>query len=98
MQRMSELMKICNKFMLRRTSTVLKELLPTKVEQVSPCIMVCIQHVPVQCCMLLLGKFPARVSRFAFSVIWLQQHQAPSTTFELRPAYVVGQAYRQIAV
>jgi hypothetical protein len=35
MQRMNELMKLCNKFMLRRTSTVLKELLPTKVEQVS---------------------------------------------------------------
>jgi hypothetical protein len=34
MQRMNELMKLCNKFMLRRTSTVLKELLPTKVEQV----------------------------------------------------------------
>jgi SNF2 family DNA or RNA helicase len=34
MQRMNELMQLCNKFMLRRTSTVLKELLPTKVEQV----------------------------------------------------------------
>jgi SNF2 family DNA or RNA helicase len=34
MQRMNELMKLCNKFLLRRTSTVLKELLPTKVEQV----------------------------------------------------------------
>lgn len=27
-------MKLCNKFMLRRTSTVLKALLPAKVEQV----------------------------------------------------------------
>lgn len=34
MQRTNELMKICNKFMLRRTSTVLKALLPAKVEQV----------------------------------------------------------------
>jgi SNF2 family DNA or RNA helicase len=34
--RMNDLMKLCNKFMLRRTSTVLKELLPTKVEQVGP--------------------------------------------------------------
>lgn len=34
MNRMGELMKLCNKFMLRRTSTVLKELLPAKVEQV----------------------------------------------------------------
>lgn len=34
MERMNTLMKICNRFLLRRTSTVLKELLPTKVEQV----------------------------------------------------------------
>lgn len=33
---MNGLMKLCNRFMLRRTSTVLKELLPTKVEQVGP--------------------------------------------------------------
>lgn len=31
---MNELMELCNKFMLRRTSTVLKKLLPAKVEQV----------------------------------------------------------------
>jgi hypothetical protein len=31
---MEQLMKLCNKFMLRRTSTVLKSLLPAKVEQV----------------------------------------------------------------
>lgn len=42
MQRMNELMKLCNKFMLRRTSTVLKELLPTKVEQVRTHITMCV--------------------------------------------------------
>jgi SNF2 family DNA or RNA helicase len=31
---MNELMELCNRFMLRRTSTVLKKLLPAKVEQV----------------------------------------------------------------
>lgn len=31
---MNDLMELCNKFMLRRTSTVLKKLLPAKVEQV----------------------------------------------------------------
>lgn len=31
---MNELMELCNKFLLRRTSTVLKKLLPAKVEQV----------------------------------------------------------------
>ncbi|KAF6257532.1 P-loop containing nucleoside triphosphate hydrolase protein [Scenedesmus sp. NREL 46B-D3] len=34
LERMEQLMKLCNKFMLRRTSTVLKALLPAKVEQV----------------------------------------------------------------
>jgi hypothetical protein len=34
LERMEQLMKLCNKFMLRRTSTVLKSLLPAKVEQV----------------------------------------------------------------
>jgi SNF2 family DNA or RNA helicase len=34
---MNELMELCNKFMLRRTSTVLKALLPAKVEQVVFC-------------------------------------------------------------
>ncbi|WIA39238.1 hypothetical protein OEZ86_005361 [Tetradesmus obliquus] len=33
LERMEQLMKLCNKFMLRRTSTVLKALLPAKVEQ-----------------------------------------------------------------
>jgi hypothetical protein len=37
MQRMNELMALCNRFMLRRTSTVLKSLLPAKVEQVVFC-------------------------------------------------------------
>jgi hypothetical protein len=36
LERMEQLMKLCNKFMLRRTSTVLKALLPAKVEQVGP--------------------------------------------------------------
>ena len=31
---MAALMELCQKFMLRRTSTVLKKLLPAKVEQV----------------------------------------------------------------
>jgi len=31
---MDALMELCNKFMMRRTSTVLKALLPAKVEQV----------------------------------------------------------------
>jgi hypothetical protein len=31
---MNQLMEICNRFMLRRTSAVLKKLLPAKVEQV----------------------------------------------------------------
>jgi hypothetical protein len=39
MLRMNALMKICNKFMLRRTSTVLKSLLPAKVEQVCTCVV-----------------------------------------------------------
>eukprot|EP00879_Flechtneria_rotunda_P025172 GHRR01026734.1.p1 GENE.GHRR01026734.1~~GHRR01026734.1.p1 ORF type:complete len:417 (+),score=178.67 GHRR01026734.1:420-1670(+) len=37
LERMSQLMRLCNKFMLRRTSTVLKALLPAKVEQVVFC-------------------------------------------------------------
>lgn len=34
MERSNRLMALCNKFMIRRTSTVLKKLLPNKVEQV----------------------------------------------------------------
>lgn len=48
LERMSELMKLCNKFMLRRTSTVLKSLLPAKVEQVgngSGCAAMPWQHI-----------------------------------------------------
>eukprot|EP00775_Hariotina_reticulata_P005925 gene5925-6165_t len=37
LERMSQLMGLCNRFMLRRTSSVLKQLLPTKVEQVVFC-------------------------------------------------------------
>ncbi|KAF8064561.1 rhp54 [Scenedesmus sp. PABB004] len=37
LERMGQLMRLCNKFMLRRTSTVLKSLLPAKVEQVVFC-------------------------------------------------------------
>lgn len=37
LERMAQLMNLCNRFMLRRTSAVLKSLLPTKVEQVVFC-------------------------------------------------------------
>jgi hypothetical protein len=47
LERMSALMDLCNKFMLRRTSVVLKKLLPPKVEQVSDSAMGCLAQEPV---------------------------------------------------
>lgn len=58
MQRMNELMKLCNKFMLRRTSTVLKALLPTKVEQVrTPCTVQALRQLlqPQSACSVCAG-------------------------------------------
>lgn len=81
MQRMSELMKICNKFMLRRTSTVLKELLPTKVEQVGPlqygmhsacpCSML---HVLCTCIKVCLSPrmSATRIELFSLPWVWVR--------------------------
>jgi hypothetical protein len=81
---MNELMELCNRFMLRRTSTILKQLLPAKVEQVCVCVRVLLcAHVCLCLCAYAHVSMCACVCVCVFVSLFVRQTKQESVCMYL---------------